>query len=481
VPRLHGGDALFLNLDQPGQPMHSVALVLLAPPTGDGSAPVPLSLEALRSHIAGRLDLVPALRWRVKDVPLGLFHPVAYDDPDFDLGRHLSQVALPAPGGAAELDALVAARSGDALDRSHPMWHMTLVDGLEDGRQALAIQVHHSLMDGIALTNALGVLLSGGGEDATSAAPARPARRRPEPGAARLLAGAAAGELAALARVPGLLGRAAKGIKAVKAYRAAGGVAPPVPGKDAPACSICPMVGPGRRFARAYLPLADVLAVKRAAGVTVGDVAMAVSAGALREYLLARDDLPAKPLLGGVPVAIDTQAAGRLAGNRWSGLVTTLATDVADPWERLQEIARVTRGAKQELALIGVDALQRWMDAMPPFAAKGVVRKEQADAAAHPEHARFNVAVSSLRGPATPLSFTVPAGRVEVEETFFAAVPSNRQCVGFVCSDHGEHLAFAVVTTAEAVPDPTELTAGLHRALAELGEAAGRAVAPALG
>ena len=36
---------------------------------------------------------------KLKQVPLGIDHPVWVDDDDFDIDRHVHRMALPSPGG----------------------------------------------------------------------------------------------------------------------------------------------------------------------------------------------------------------------------------------------------------------------------------------------------------------------------------------------------------------------------------------------
>lgn len=489
--RLAGNDDFFLLAESPDQPMHYVALFVLRPEVSpdpqltlapelgnaDGQGVPQIGLQELSEFLSARLHLLPALRWRIKRVPMGLAHPVAFDDPDFQLSRHLDAVTLPAPGGPAELNALVEALSEQPLDRSRPLWRLTLASGLQGGSQALLLQVHHALMDGVAMTNALPVLFAesvrssraasshAASPRATKAAEGGGSGR--EPSGFRLLVGAIGAGMRNNVRFPKLMLRSMRGGAKVKARQKAGAVKLPAPGPDTPACLInCPP-GPGRRFARAYLPLADVKAVKNAAGSTVNDVALALCAGALRDYLEARGQLPQKSLIGAIPVGIDLADRSRRHGNRWSGLATTLATDVADPWQRLLRITEVTRESKLQLNLLGVTMFEDWIDFFPPFLAGTAIRKERRDAA-DPNHVRFNLSLSNLRGPAEPLALVVPSGRWQVAEIFLTAVPANRQGLSIICMDVGDQLVFGIFAMAASVPDPGELVAGLQRALAEL-------------
>ena len=92
--RLSGQDGGFLVLELPEQPMQTIVLALLRPgPEG------PVQVVGVQRHLAARLHELPAFRWRVVPVPLGLSHPVFVEDPAFDLARHVRHAVLPEPGG----------------------------------------------------------------------------------------------------------------------------------------------------------------------------------------------------------------------------------------------------------------------------------------------------------------------------------------------------------------------------------------------
>lgn len=444
--------------------MQTMVLAILQPQPGG-----PLAVEDVQRHMAARLPDLPALRWRVVPVPGGLSHPLFVDDAGFDIAHHVRHAVLPEPGTG--LDALCARLAEQRLDRSRPLWQMTLVDGLAGGGQALVLEIHHALMDGFATLATLARIFSASAGDAMPGDfNERPGR---VPGGLRLVAGAVGHQLRSLRRIPALVTATRQGVAAVRQRRATAAVKAPEAGKDTPLSAINRGFTAERRYARASLALGDVKRVKDAAGVTVNDVALAVVAGALRSYLEARGELPARPLVASVPVGMDGPGAPvRTAGNRFSRLTTTLATDVADPLERLRVIAAVTREAKECLDLAGPALLPDWLEYVPPLlGAPGVRRGQQArqHPGKTPPKLDANVMISNIRGPSEPWQF----GAAVVDEMYISGPPNGGVGVTLVLWDYAGRLLFGILAFADSVDDPAELARGLHESLAELASAAG--------
>ena len=69
--------------------------------------------------------------------------------------------------------------------------------------------------------------------------------------------------------------------------------------------------------------------------MTVNDVVVALSPGAVRKWLLAHDALPDDPVISQVPVSVRTEEQRGTFGNRVSVMIVPIPTDEADPCERL--------------------------------------------------------------------------------------------------------------------------------------------------
>jgi WS/DGAT/MGAT family acyltransferase len=220
-----------------------------------------------------------------------------------------------------------------------------------------------------------------------------------------------------------------------------------------------------RRFAHMTVDLADVRIVKESADATVNEVVLAMVAGSLRRYLVARNDLPEQPLVANVPVSMDGPSpSDRVSGNRVSRLLTTLATDVVDPWERLTLIREVTRESKTRLQLWGPELLNDWLEILPPFTVKAASRRSQRRRQQGRNGLDANVVVSNMRGPAEPWMF----GTAVAEELYMTAPPFAGMGIVILLWDYAGKLRFGILSTADSVDDAAELVEGLRASLREL-------------
>ena len=467
--RLGGEDAGFLYMDLPGQPMNTMAVGILAPSDGP-----PLTLDNLRQHLTARLDQLPSFRWRIVRVPLRLHHPVAVEDPQFDIDFHLRTATVAAPGGALELDALFAHIAERHLDQRHPLWQATLVDGLLGGRQAVILKYHHALADGVAALTTFSRVYS----DQTFAPLPGTGVWSPEPlpGAVRLVAAALRDHVRAAIKIPGLALTTKRNAAAVRARQATAPVEVPGFSGQAPWCVLNDAFTPGRAYTRVALPLAGVKRIKEVAGVTLNDVVLAIMAGATRRYLAERGGLPDRPLLTSVPISSEpANAAIRQFGNRFWSFTTTLATDVDDPWDRLRVISAVTEEAKNQLTTLGVDLMPAWLDVVPPLVAQPGARALLDRMRSATEAVDSSILISNIRGPAEPWQLL---GR-EVEDLYVDGPPSNGVGCNVMLWSYGSRLLFGILAFADALGDPPGFALAVTEAFEELANAAEMSSEPA--
>jgi len=143
MQQLTGMDASFLALETANTTGHVGGLSVLDPST----ASEPLTLARLTEVMAERLPLVPVLRRKLLNVPLGLDQPYWIDDADFDIEYHVREIALPRPGSDAQLTEQVSRLHARPLDRTRPLWEIYLITGLARKRTAVYTKIHHAAID----------------------------------------------------------------------------------------------------------------------------------------------------------------------------------------------------------------------------------------------------------------------------------------------------------------------------------------------
>ena len=132
-------DAAFLELEDGDESSHMhVGWTLVFDPLPGGGTP---GTEQVVSLLEERLDLLPHFRLRLNSPRVGrLSWPEWVEDPAFDVANHVRRASLPAPGGDAELLDWLGDFYSHRLDRAHPLWEFTLLDGLEAGPLGTRLQ-----------------------------------------------------------------------------------------------------------------------------------------------------------------------------------------------------------------------------------------------------------------------------------------------------------------------------------------------------
>jgi diacylglycerol O-acyltransferase len=401
MERLSGLDASFLYLESSAQLMHVCGVLLLDPTTIPGG----YSFDRMRSDLEQRVRTIPAFHRKLRTVPLGIDHPVWVEDTEFDIDRHLHRLAVPAPGGPAELADLCAHMAGIPLDRTRPLWEMTFIEGLASGQIAVFTKMHHASVDGVSGSNMISVLCSlepdapllDLGLDSAAVTEHRP-------GDLELFARGVLSAAARPWRAFGLI-RPTTSLVARTVERARAGTAMAAP-LTAPRTPFNGNISGHRSVAIADLSLDRIKQIKRAVeGATVNDVVLAVSGGALRRYLQDHDALPSSSLLASVPVSVHGRAEVSRGTNRVSTIFARLGTDIADPLRRLRELATSNANAKAHFGAIPAEALQEWAQFAAPRTFGLAVRMVASLKLAEKGPVIHNLVISNVPGPPVPLYF----------------------------------------------------------------------------
>jgi len=391
---LSGLDSSFLYLEDAHQPMHVGSVLVF-----EGS----MNFESFRETMASRVHLVPRLKQRLAMVPFGIGKPYWVEDPAFNLDMHLQHVALPSPGSWKELRGLAARIFSVPLDRTRPLWEMTLVEGLDSipqvppGSVALISKVHHAAIDGVSGTDMMGQLLDMTKEPRTFSPPP-PRAVPPVPNELEVLSHTARKIMGKPSEMKRVAGEFKDALRAAAKVRDKGVEVPPTP-MTAPHTSINHTVTGQRIWNTALLELDRVKAIRKIAGCTLNDVVLAICAGALRRYLDDKGELPDKPLLGMIPISTRDQDEHGKMGNKVSGMLLDLATDVADPVERLNVIKEHTQGGKAFEKSGATRAFVDLWDFIPFGLANRVLRLYSRFHISEMHNPLFNVVITNVPGP----------------------------------------------------------------------------------
>ncbi len=395
MQRLSGLDASFLYLETSSQVLHVCGLLTL-----DGSTvPGGYTFAKLKQRLEERVRVIPAFRRKLHNPLWNLSHPVWVEDEDFDLDHHVHRIGVPAPGDRVELAELCAHIAGQQLDRAYPLWQLYVIEGLADGEIAVLLKMHHASVDGVSGASLI-TYLAGLEPDA----PAPEVTERANsgvPAAFDILRSSVftvvKGPLEVARLLPDLLELVPRWLG--KALRGKG---MPIP-FTAPRTSLNGTITGHRSVAFAQLELDDVKAVKNAFGVTVNDVVLALVAGALREFLDARGELPEDPLVATVPVSVHDRTERDHGSNKVSAFFASLPTHLPDPAARVFFLAEANRLSKDHHHDIDADMLQDWAQFSAATAFGMAVRAYSALRLAEKHPVVHNLVVSNVPGPPMPL------------------------------------------------------------------------------
>ena len=390
--------------------------------------------------------LVPGLRHRLVEPPLRLAPPRWTVDPDFDLSWHVRHVEVPHPktlGTVLEL-ARIAGMAG--FDPARPMWEWTLVEGLEGGRAAVVLKLHHSLTDGI-----------GGMQLATTLFDLEPGLSDPGPmpdvpepehfsqpgvlidalaynwsrvsGFARRHATTAVGDAGRALRNPAeTLGIALETVQSIAR------MVRPVSDTRSPVMT-------ERKLSWHYdvleLPLDDLKRAAKAAGGTLNDAFVGGVVGGLRRYHERHSASPDE-LRVTLPISIrhEDDPAG---GNRITLMRFTIPMGILDAVERLRSVHWLTNKARTEPSIPLTNAIAGALNLLPPGMIGGMFK-----------HVDF--LASNVPGLEMPL-YLGPARL----ERFYPFGPTIGAAVNVTLLSYCDSCGIGVNTDTGAVPDPDVL------------------------
>ena len=474
-------DAQFLAVESARNYGHVSGLAVYDPSTApDGR----LDAATMCRVVGERLHLLPPFRWKLAHVPLGIDHPYWIEDPDFDLDFHIRELGLPEPGDDRRLAEQVARIVARPLDRSRPLWELYVIHGLQEGRVALLTKIHHSVVDGVSGAEILSVLLDLA-QDGREIPPPEEEPDRRVPSTLELLGRAALNaprrQLAALATLPAAAanlpdipgthavpGLTTLGRLTARAQQAVGmredGQMLERPRTRPPQTRFNGRISAHRRFAFGRLSLDTVKQIKNELGVTVNDVVVALCATMLRDWLIAHDELPARPLVAMIPLSVRTEEQMGTFGNRVSMMAVPVATNEPDTRRRVLRTHEALRSAKEQHKAIPAEILSDLAQFIPPALAARVARTTVLAGTTGRVRPVFNVVISNVPGPQIPLY----CAGATLEAHYPVSVILDGVGLNITVMSYMGHLDFGIVADYQQVDDVWPMIDGLSVALEEL-------------
>lgn len=418
----------------------------------------PLAFDRVRATLEQRMLIFDRFRQKVVEARFGVGSPKWEFDPQFDIVNHVHRIALPAPGDQTALQDLVSDMMATPLDYSKPLWQFHLVEGYGEGC-ALVCRLHHCIADGIALMRVL-LSLTDDVQDAQWTPPEEKEERqrsrnpfrlvtRPASaafGATRRFSGSVWGEGKELVTNPGhALDLARQGADTTMAL---GRLLLMLP--DRKTILKGPLGVPKRAVWSLPISLPTVKAIGQATGATVNDVLLACVAGALRSYLLAREQpVDGLNVRGVIPVNLRPPDSEIELGNRFGLIFLSLPVGIEDPFERLMELKR------------RMDDLKGTPEAVVAFGILNAIGMAPTDIE--------DLIVNIFGSKATAVMTNVPGPRQRV---YFAGAPitqlmfwvpqSGRLGIGVSILSYNNEVLLGVATDQGLIPDPDRIVALFH-------------------
>lgn len=435
LTRLRPDDHFMILSETDASPMHVGALLLFDATTEDLGA-------TIRRQFAERLAGTPLLA-RLVEEPEGHDSDVWADLTTCDLGYHVTRVA--APFDPLGLRAEVARLSMERLDLSRPPFRAFVFDRLPRGG-AVYLKVHHAVADGIGFQEILRRL-----SDAVDPAPPRTADAvLPDAAKWRAIANARFAELAGESAAHSAQRRAAL------AELGALNTDPDAIRARTPALKMSGPTSTLRSLATLSLPLVRVKALAATLGGTINDLFLALAATAIRETLVAVDDLPTAPIVANSARSYRSAEHGAF-GNRIVALHPHLATHLAEPIERLRAIqasmARERRRTAFDEAML--DAPER------PFGPRDRRAKFAERSAGGARLLPGNVTLSNVPGPTEAVRF---AG-MTISANYPVPIIGSGRFLNITSRRNGPMLDLGVMSDASRLPDAQAIAERVDAAL----------------
>jgi len=330
--------------------------------------------DTFRARMERTTRIIPRFRQRVLSPPFRIGPPRWTVEPTFDLDFHLRRTRLWGPGDERALLDALQPMATTSFDRARPLWEFTLIEGLDDGRAALAMKVHHSVTDGVGGMDLLAHMIDLTRDAEPPDPQTAPAVPAPEHVGTVQLVRESIGHIRRRAlgialRVPGTAVRAVSsticdplGTAFTFAFttRSIGRALAPA---TSPMSPIMRDRGLGRRLYSFDVSIDELKKAARSADCSLNDAFVAAVLGGVRRY---HDHHGAAPEALRMTLPINLrQGSDESAGNRFAPARFPVPLAIDDPCERMKAIHQLVQGWRAEPALQMTSTLAGVLNRLP--------------------------------------------------------------------------------------------------------------------
>lgn len=459
-------DASFLALETRSSHMHvtGVALFDAAPLKGDDGG---IDFTRVKAHIGSKLQYIPRYRQRLEWVPYDR-RPVWVDDQHFNFDYHVRHTSLPRPGSDEQLQGLAGRIVSTKLDRNKPLWELWVVEGLSNDRFAIIAKIHHCMIDGLSGVDLTTILLNVVPDSSIEEAPEWTPRPAPTPTqlavaeaarlTRRLIDGLTnVGEVVkeGMAATDRALDKSAAALSSLRSGWLTASAKTP----------LNPEIGSNRRFNWADIDLAGVKHVKDTLGGSVNDVVLAITAGAVRRFLIEQRDYDPSDAEFRVMNPVSTRSASQQGqmGNQVAMWLVDLHISEPDPARRYEAIKETTANLKATNQALGAATIVELSAGTP------MTLLSLASRLAGPRIRPFNMTVTNIPGPQFPMYL--------LESQMLANYPMvplwGQHGIGVALFSYNGRLLWGIQADYDAIPDSDEFVVAVHESFRELQALAG--------
>jgi len=228
-----------------------------------------------------------------------------------------------------------------------------------------------------------------------------------------------------------------------------------------------PEIGSNRRFNWAEMDLAGVKHVKDTLGGSVNDVVLAITAGAVRRFLIEQRDYDPSNAEFRVMNPVSTRSASQQGqmGNQVAMWLVDLHISEPDPARRYEAIKETTANLKATNQALGAATIVELSAGTP------MTLLSLASRLAGPRIRPFNMTVTNIPGPQFPMYL--------LESQMLANYPMvplwGQHGIGVALFSYNGRLLWGIQADYDAIPDSDEFVVAVHESFRELQELAGAA------